>query len=221
MNILVVAAHPDDEILGAGAAIARHADEGDQVHVLILAAGLDSRPLTSSANAHALLKEQAHRALKIVGGRSIAFADFPDNALDTVPLLAVVKQVEAAIAQHHPHTVYTHWSGDLNIDHTITARAVMTACRPLPNATVRRILSFEVTSATGWDANAIPFRPTIFLNATNTLDRKLKALSQYEGEMRPFPHARSLEGVTARARAWGAQVGLAAAEPFELIREVA
>lgn len=220
MNILVIAAHPDDETLGAGCAIARHADDGDRVHILIMAAGLDSRDGSADASAHAALHDQARKAARILGAVGVEFVDFPDNAMDTIPLLTAVKRVEQAIAKYRPHTIYSHTASDLNIDHVITARAVMTAARPLPGAIVRRILAFEVPSASGWDAAAPPFRPNMFLNAEGLVERKLSALAAYEGEMRPFPHARSMEGVRARHVAWGAQVGFSAAEPYELVRDL-
>ncbi|HAH11103.1 MAG TPA: GlcNAc-PI de-N-acetylase [Alphaproteobacteria bacterium] len=220
MSILVVAAHPDDEVLGAGCAIAAHADRGEAVHILIMAAGLDSRGEAATTSAHDRLKEQARAAALVLGARSVAFLDFPDNAMDTVGLLHVVKPIEAMIEQTSPHTVYTHSASDLNIDHKITARAVMTAARPLPGASVKRILAIEVPSATGWDAHAAPFQPNTFLDASNTLARKLAAMECYPDELRSFPHARSLRGIKARAVSWGAQVGMPAAEPYQLLRNL-
>ena len=219
MSILVVAAHPDDEVLGAGATIARHAKTGDKVTVLILATGLDSRG-AADAQAHRVLRHQAETAASILGVRDLKFADFPDNRMDTIALLDVVKAIEDLAGRVNPQTVYTHCARDLNVDHEITARAVATAFRPLPNASAKRILAFDVPSATDWNPSAAPFAPTTFIDATATLETKLKAMACYEGELRPFPHARSLEAIRARAVAWGTHVGLAAAEPFELLREI-
>lgn len=219
MNILVVAAHPDDEVLGAGATIARYAKAGDKVTTLILATGLDSRG-TADADAHRALRNQAEKAAGILGTHELRFASFPDNRMDTVALLDVVKTIEDLAARTNPEIVYTHCARDLNVDHEVTARAVATAFRPLPNASARRILAFDVPSATDWNPSAAPFAPTTFVDATNTLETKLKAMACYEGELRPFPHARSLEAIRARAVAWGTHVGLPAAEAFELLREI-
>jgi N-acetylglucosamine malate deacetylase 1 len=219
MNVLVVAAHPDDEVLGAGATIARHTKAGDKVTVLILATGLDSRG-TADAQAHRNLRHQAEMSANILGVRDLRFADFPDNRMDTVALLDVVKAIEDVAGRTNPETVFTHCVRDLNVDHEIAARAVATAFRPLPNASTRQLLAFDVPSATDWNPSAAPFAPTTFVDATSTLETKLKAMACYEGELRPFPHARSLEAIRARAVAWGTHVGLAAAEPFELLREI-
>ena len=219
MNILVVAAHPDDEVLGAGATLARHAKAGDQITVLILAMGLDSRG-TADAEAHRALRHQAEKAAAILGVVDLRFAGFPDNRMDTVALLDVVKAIEDLAARVNPEIIYTHHARDLNIDHEITARAVATAFRPTPGASAKRILAFDVPSATDWNPSAVPFAPTVFIDASATLETKLKAMACYEGELRPFPHARSLEAIRARAVAWGTHVGLSAAEPFELLREI-
>jgi LmbE family N-acetylglucosaminyl deacetylase len=219
MNILIVAAHPDDEILGAGATIARHAKAGDKVTTLILATGLDSRG-EASVNAHRKLRAQADKAAGIVGTSELHCASFPDNRMDTVALLDVVKAVEDIAGRANPEIIYTHCARDLNVDHEVTARAVATCFRPQPNAHAKRILAFDVPSATDWNPSAAPFAPTTFIDATNTLETKLRAMACYEGELRPFPHARSLEAIRARAVAWGTHVGLAAAEPFELLREI-
>lgn len=219
MNILIVAAHPDDEVLGAGATIARHAKAGDKVTVLILATGLDSRGV-ADAGAHRLLRRQAEQAASILGVADLRFAAFPDNRMDTVALLDVVKAIEDFAARIAPQIVYTHNARDLNIDHEITARAVATAFRPIPGGPAKRILAFDVPSATDWNPSAAPFAPTVFVDASATLEAKLKAMACYEGELRPFPHARSLDAIRARAVAWGTHVGLAAAEPFELLREI-
>jgi len=219
MNILIVAAHPDDEVLGVGATIARHAKAGDKVTTLILATGLDSRG-SADADAHRKLRGQADKAAAILGTQELRFASFPDNRMDTVALLDVVKAIEDIARRINPEIVYTHCARDLNVDHEITARAVATAFRPQPNSCATRLLAFDVPSATDWNQNAAPFAPTTFVDAAATLEIKLKAMACYDGELRPFPHARSIEAIRARAVAWGTHVGLAAAEPFELLREI-
>lgn len=230
-NVLVVAAHPDDEILGVGATAARHADEGDEVHVLILAEGATSRgPLGAGARdarAHAAeldaLRAAAGAAAEVLGTRPPRFAGLPDNRMDSLDLLDVVKAVEAVVAEVRPSVVYTHHGGDLNVDHLVTHRAVLTACRPLPGGGgPEAVYTFETLSSTEWGSpdQEVAFRPTRHVEVSAQLARKLDALRCYAGEMRPFPHARSIEAVEALARLRGAQSGLPAAEAFGVVREV-
>jgi len=153
MNVLVVAAHPDDEVLGAGGTITRHIREGNQVTIAILGEGITSRsssPSDTDQSALESLRKDAHTAARIMGCSDLRLYGLPDNRFDTLGLLDVVKIVENLINEVQPEVIYTHYHGDLNIDHGITARAVLTACRPLPGYSIRRILSFEVPSSTGW-----------------------------------------------------------------------
>ena len=223
MKVLVVAAHPDDEVLGAGGTIARHVREGDAVTVLILGSGLSSRltgPEALAADDQLALRDDAQAAMAVLGVTDLRLLDLPDNRFDRLDLLDIVKQVEAVAGEVRPEIVYTHHPGDLNIDHQRTAMAVLTACRPQPGSPVRRILAMEVASATGWGDPGQPFVPTVFIGIDTALEAKIEAMAAYQGELREFPHARSLPSLEARARAWGAQVGLEAAEPFMLLREV-
>jgi LmbE family N-acetylglucosaminyl deacetylase len=217
--VAVITAHPDDEVLGFGGVIARHVQRGADVRILILATGLASRG-TAEAQQLAELQEQGRRAAAILGAR-IEFADFPDNRMDSVPLLDVVQRVEAFLAGFAPVRVYTHHAGDLNIDHRVAQSAVLTACRPLPGATVRTVLAGEVNSATDWAGpGAMPFMPTEYCDISSTLELKLKAMACYAGELRDWPHARSLDGIRAQARFRGAQAGLEAAEAFVTLRRL-
>lgn len=222
-NVLVVAAHADDEALGCGGTIRRHVDAGDRVEVLFLTNGVGSR---TDADAAAVERRRnaMQAALKILGVQHYACHDFPDNALDTVPLLEVVRVI-GEFAGHFEDIdyVYTHHAGDLNIDHQVAHRAVMTQFRPQPHTIhPKSILSFEVPSSTGWfgASGAKPFVPNYFVNITATLKAKQAALDTYAEEMRPWPHARSLEAVKSLAAYRGASVGLEAAEAFLLERAV-
>lgn len=223
MRICVVAAHPDDEVLGAGGAIARHIDAGDSVTILILGSGLSAR-LQSADELDpknlAALQSDAQRSMAVLGVTDLRMLDFPDNRFDSVNLLDLVKATETVLHDVQPEIVYTHHFGDLNIDHQRTAAAILTACRPQPGYCVRRILAMEVPSATGWGDPSQNFVPTVFMDIGSVLERKLQAMSLYQSELRPFPHARSLPSIQARARSWGSQVGLTAAEPFVLLREI-
>jgi N-acetylglucosamine malate deacetylase 1 len=223
---LVIAAHPDDEVLGCGGAIARMADEGWAVDILILAEGLTSRePVRDTGGQRAnldALGDCARRAAAILGARGVRLESFPDNRMDGVDLLDVVKCIEHEIERCRPQRVLTHHLGDVNVDHGVAHRAVAAACRPLPGASVREVLYFEVPSSTEWSgAHSTPtFCPSLFVDIGATLERKLRALAEYAGEMRPFPHPRSLAAVEHLARWRGASAGCAAAEAFEIGRRI-
>jgi len=219
--ILVVAAHPDDEALGAGGTLARDADAGHRVRVLFLTDGVGARGAADAAAAER--RAAAEAAAARLGIAETRFLSFPDNALDTVPLLSIVQAVEAMAAEAPPETVYTHFGFDLNIDHRIAFQATMTAFRPQPGCRVRRILAFETRSSTEWAGSppALAFCPTVYVDVAATMARKRAALAAYAAEMRPAPHARSLEALDALAVLRGAEVGLAAAEAFVLVREIA
>ncbi len=225
-TVLVVAAHPDDEILGCGATMAKHVKAGDAVHVLILAEGVtsrdDKREKSSRKQALSALAKAAQAANNIIGVTSLTLLDFPDNRMDSVDLLDIIKPIEAMIQKLKPAIVYTHHAGDVNIDHQRTHAAVVTACRPTPKHPVKRLLFFEVASSTEWQppGSAPPFVPNWFVDVSKTLPLKLKALEAYESEMRPWPHARSIEALEHLARWRGASVGCNAAEAFIVGRSV-
>tara|TARA_B100001093_G_C26485018_1_gene866525 strand:+ start:79 stop:765 length:687 start_codon:yes stop_codon:yes gene_type:complete len=226
MKYLVVAAHPDDEVLGCGGSIAKWSKDGNNVDVLIMAEGATSRHRNrdrlSSQKELSQLSHCAKKAGKILGISSIDLLDFPDNRMDSVHLLDVVKSIEETINKKKPDVVITHHSGDLNIDHQIVQKAVIVACRPQPGHSVKRILSFEVQSATEWQSPSFgsPFIPNWFENIENTLPQKLKALEIYQSEMHPWPHSRSLKAVKNLARWRGASIGYKAAEAFMVLRNI-
>lgn len=219
MNILVVAAHPDDEVLGASGTMARHAAAGDRVSVLICTTGLTSRGPVEAEEIEAL-RNSAERAADVLGASPPTFLAFPDNAMDTVPLLEVIRAVSEAVDTADAEMIYTHHPGDLNIDHGIVARAVLTACRPLPGHRLQAIYGFETMSSTEWApaSLATPFTPSHFVDITDQLETKLAALQCYQSEMRPFPHARSHEALASLARLRGAMAGFPAAEAFVPLR---
>lgn len=219
-SVLIVAAHADDEVLGCGGTIARHVAEGDVVHIVFMADGVGSR-------AHGETYQLQHRnlardeALKILGVSEYNALDFPDNRMDSVPLLDVVQALEPIIEQVQPTRVYTHHSDDLNVDHCVTHQAVMTACRPMPGSSVREILTFEVMSSSEWATPSVaPFVPNTFVDISDYLPNKLEALAAYEMEMRSVPHSRSVAHIEALALHRGNCVGIDAAEAFMVIRMV-
>lgn len=217
-TVLVVAAHSDDEALGCGGTLARHVAEGDSVHAIFLADGVSSRPKTGKKDLAVRMKA-AQLAHKILGLQSIQYLGLPDNQLDSLPLLDIVQPLEKLIQLIAPQIIYTHHIGDLNIDHRITHQAVLTACRPLPDSLLKEIYAFEVVSSTEWNSSGqSPFLPTVFVDISNYLDCKMKALKAYGLEMRNAPHARSLENIQALAVHRGHSVGVSAAEAFMPIR---
>lgn len=222
MNVLVVAAHPDDEVLGCGGTMARLAAEGHRVSVAILGQGAAARFAPDSREAAAEvagLQEKSRAAARILGAAEVRHFGLPDNRFDTVDLLDVVRLLDALAAEFEPEVVYTQHGGDLNVDHAATFRAALTAFRPLPGSTVRELFAYEVASSTEWAFGQFDpaFRPDTFLDVTAHLDRKLAALAAYEGEMRAFPHPRSERAVRAQAELRGAAVGVAAAEAFDTV----
>lgn len=225
MKVLVVAAHPDDEILGCGGTMRRLADEGHEIHTLILAEGITSRQGVSAEEATQLLaklKQDAETSNNTVGARGVKLLDFPDNRMDTVALLDVVHELENEIERLQPDTVFTQHGGDLNIDHDRTFRAVLTATRPMQNTPVRTVYAYEVASSTEWAlAKFEPrFTPDTFFDISKTLEHKVRAMESYESEARPFPHPRSPEALRAQAKRWGSASGFEAAEAFQTVRRL-
>jgi N-acetylglucosamine malate deacetylase 1 len=223
--VAVVAAHPDDEVLGCGGVMARHARDGDAVHVLIIAEGATSRGESRSREAHqsalSELREAAIAANRILGAASVELLQFPDNRLDSVDLLEIVKSVELFLGKFEPELVYTHFHGDLNRDHQIVSESVQVACRPVPGSRIRELLMFEVASSTGWRSEStMQFSPNSYHDISDTLESKMRALAAYAAEMRPWPHARSMEAVESQAKWRGASVGLDAAEAFVVARRI-
>lgn len=224
--VLVIAAHPDDEVLGCGGTVARLAAEGREVQIAILVEGLTSRDDQRDAVKHAAalagLKSTARHVASLLGARALHSFDLPDNRLDTVAMLDVVKICESLIQRIQPTVVLTHHAGDLNVDHRVIAQAVLTATRPIAGRPVLQVIAFEVASSTEWAFQRIEplFRPNLFVDIETTLTRKIAAMKAYDGEYRPFPHPRSAEALQAQAKRWGSTAGLMAAEAFEIVRSI-
>jgi len=222
--VLVVAAHPDDEVLGCGATMARLAAEGQPVHIAILGEGITSRSSRDDSGAELLrrLHQQAEAAALKIGAKDVVLFKLPDNRLDTLPMLEIAKLIEDLIQELRPAVIYTHHPGDLNVDHGIVHRAVLIATRPVLGHPVRQILTFEVPSSTEWAFQKIEpvFRPNVFVEVSKTLDAKIAALACYDSETRDFPHPRSEQALRAIATRWGSVSGCTAAESFELVRSI-
>lgn len=225
-TVLALFAHPDDEVLGCGGTLARHAASGDRVVALFLADGETARQTRydpAAFNSQIVRRQEAARAAAgILGCDPPRFLAFPDNRLDSLPLLDVVQAIQAKLGDLVPDVVYTHHAGDLNVDHRVAHHAVLTLYRPLPRRPSPKILAGETLSSTEWGTGATGpyFQPTVYVPISAQLDTKIAALGQYRDELAPFPHPRSIEAVRALAAVRGAQVGVAAAEAFVLVREI-
>lgn len=226
-KVLVVAAHPDDELLGCGGTILRHVANGDKVHIMIMAEGLTSRDNQRNVDLRegelSELHKNAHKVAHFLGAEKLILLNFPDNRMDSVELLDVVKQIEAAVKAFCPDIVYTHHAGDVNIDHLITHKAVVTACRPLPGNTVKELYFFETLSSTEWQIPTADtmFMPQVYVDVEKYMGEKIEALHLYDSEMREYPHSRSYEAIENLAKYRGFTVGKLFAEAFELGRYVA
>jgi len=220
-NILVVAAHPDDEVIGCGGTIKKLKEEGHNIFIMILGEGITSRKQESDKKRIAQeimeLKDNSIKANKILGSEAVFFRNFPDNKFDSVPLLEIVQCIEEVKDKIQPAIVFTHFKHDLNIDHRITYQAVLTATRPMKDETVKEIYSFEVLSSTEW-AFPTRFSPNVFYDISNTINDKLIALSNYDSELRDSSHPRSPSAIWNNARLWGQKMGVEYAEVFQCIR---
>ena len=217
-NILVVAAHADDEVLGCGGTLAKHIHQGDVVKVIFMTNGVSSR-LGSSSSDKSNREIAMIQALKVLGIEDYQCFDFPDNQMDSVPLLNIVQTIEQVISSFAPDTIYSHYSHDLNVDHQITHQAVMTACRPIKGSSVKKILSFEVLSSTEWQTpNHANFRPQYIVDISQYWSVKEQALVCYQEELRESPHSRSLNCISALATLRGETHGMVKAEAFQVER---
>lgn len=225
MRTLVIVAHPDDEVLACGGTVRKLANEGHEVFIAILGEGITSRYKEREEAKSPLLDDLhvcAERVATMLGARKFIHRALPDNRFDTLPTLDVVKIVEELVEEICPHTIYTHHAGDLNVDHRVVHRAVLTATRPIEGHVVRDIYACEIASSTEWSFQRFDpmFRPNVFVDISSTLDVKLASMEVYTSEKRAFPHPRSPEALRATALRWAAATGCMAAEAFELIRSL-
>jgi LmbE family N-acetylglucosaminyl deacetylase len=219
--VLVVAAHSDDEALGCAGTIAKHVASGDKVHVLFMTDGISSRHVVNHKMVERERQNSAQKAAAILGTTSIQTLNFPDNKMDSVPLLDITQVLEEVILKIQPEIIYTHHVGDLNVDHQITSKAVMTACRPQPDFCVKEIYVFEVLSSTEWNTPGVEFfSPNVFIDITDYIDLKKQVLEVYSEEMRQSPHSRSVDNALRLNALRGNSVGVDYAEAFELIRMI-
>ena len=232
MNVLIIAAHPDDEILGMGGTIAKHTSQHDNVTIIYMATGITARREPADYEIKSIpkkiqekwqqeiekLQQDARKSAKLLKVKTVKFFDFPDNEMDGIHLLKVVKVIEKEIKIAKPDRIYTNHYSDLNVDHKVVYNATLTACRP-SNVLVKEILCFEVLSSTEW-SYPYNFNPNYFINIENHVTKKVNAMKLFKSEIREFPHPRSSENIRNVAARWGSVCGFKAAEAFEMIRKI-
>lgn len=219
MKILVIATHPDDEVLGCGGVMARHAAAGDSVHVLVVTRGAPE--LYPPAQIEALRCELAE-AHAVLGVTAAHFLDFPAPKLDSIPNHELADAIGALLHSLQPDAVFLPHRGDVHADHRAVHQAALVAARPAGDTRIARLLAYETLSETEWGSPsaADAFLPTVFADITGHLESKLKAIACYRSQLKEFPHPRSLQAIEALARLRGSAAGYAAAEAFMLIREI-
>ncbi len=218
-RVLVIAAHPDDEVLGCGGTLCCHTARGDDVAVMLLTNGEGARAGASDENI-AQRARAAESACEVIGATLLSSQDFPDNGMDQVALIDIIRSIEADALRHAPDIVYTHCAYDLNRDHRIAREVALTIFRPQPSAPRPSIYAFQVPSSTGWQgAGAAQFTPAHFVDISAVVDQKRQALACYDAEMRATPHVRSYEGIETRDRATGMLIGVPSAEAFVVERQ--
>lgn len=226
-KLLIVAAHPDDEVLGCGGSIAAARQAGQAVRVIFLAEGITARyqpEQFDDPQVKAEIQARNDNAFKALGLLGVESSEIFVNSrhccrLDQVPQIDLVKEIEGHIRDFQPSRLMTHWSEDTNVDHGIAHRAVIAATRPIGLPFLKRILAFEVLSSSEWNTTTA-FPANAFVDITSQIERKLEAMAAYGDEMREPPHPRSAEVIRGLARFRGAQAGLAYAEAFSLMRSL-
>lgn len=231
MNILVICAHPDDETIGMGGTL-KKLTKSHKIKVVFLSEGITARRKSGYVNSPQyditheemqkmkkeieVRKKHARKALKILGVQKVRFLDLPNQELDQIPLLKIIKEIEKEIVETKSSLIFTHHHNDLNLDHRVAYEATITAARPVPGSKVSTIISFEIPAATDW-RKPYKFNPNLYIDISSQLSAKINALKAYEYEFRKPPHPRSKEMTEAVAKRWGSLSGYKASEAFEIV----
>ena len=218
-RVLVIAPHPDDEVLGCGGTIAKHVQGGDEVYLCIVT---KAYPPEWSETEIKERREEVLRVNGILGIKKTYFLDLPTVKLDTVPRKELNDAISQVVNEVQPEVVYIPHRGDVNQDHRLVFEAAIVATRPKHGPRIKRILAYETLSETEWAAPFAgdAFVPNVYVDISDTLETKLKAMAAYQTELKEYPHPRSLEAISTQAKFRGSAVGVPAAEAFMLIREI-
>ncbi len=218
-KILIIAAHPDDEVLGCFGTVSKMIKNGDEAYTLILSKGKTSR--NEGDKEQELLYQEMQNANALIGIKKVFQLDFPDNAFDSVPLLSIIQAIEEIKEDIKPNIIFTHFRHDINIDHQITSQAVLTAARPIKGETVKEIYFMEIPSSTEWNSftQQTAFIPNVFSDITDTINDKINAMKLYQSELRESTYPRSLEHLKLYSKTNGIKVGLDYSENFILVRK--
>ena len=219
MNIFIVAPHPDDEVLGCGGTIAKHTARGDKVYLCVVT---KAYPPEWPEDELREREEEVLRVNQILGIWKTDFLGFPAVGLDTVPQKVLNDSIAEVMNDVKPEVLYIPHKGDINKDHRLVFHAALVAARPKPGSPIKKILAYETLSETGWAAPVIEdtFVPNVYVDISEALETKLKAMSAYKTELKEYPHPRSLEAITCLAKLRGTAIGVEAAEAFALVREI-
>ena len=232
MKILILAAHPDDEVLGMGGTIKKLSKEGNDIKIIFMSTGILSRRkieskvskqvftkdwMKKNENNIKSLRGDAKKAGKILGVNEIEFMDFPDNEMDIVSTLMITKSIENSIKDFKPNVVYTTPQNDVNVDHQKVFASTLVATRPYKNSSLQEVISYEIPSSTEWFFPS-QFSPNIFVDISKEFTSKIKAIKAYKTEIREFPHPRSIEALEVITKRWGSVSGFNYAEAFRLVR---
>tara|TARA_A100001015_G_scaffold15960_1_gene18703 strand:+ start:7682 stop:8371 length:690 start_codon:yes stop_codon:yes gene_type:complete len=213
-KILVIAAHPDDEILGCGGTLIKLKSLKCEIEIIFMTNGVSSRNLKNPNKKILERKKSTKNVAKFIGIKKIHFLNLPDNKLDSVPLLNIIKKIKKLIKDYKPNHIFTHSEFDLNIDHRITYNAVLTSTRP-EDIDIKSLICFEIPSSTDYSFN-YKFRPNLFIDIQDFYNKKLTCLKFYNQELRPFPHPRSYENIKNLSQIRGSSVGHKISEAFEI-----
>ena len=223
-KVLVIAAHPDDEVLGMGGTIAKLVKEGDVVDVLIVTDGSSSqyRDCDNLAEIIEAKKLETRHCADILGVRDVYYGGLPDMKLDCTPHIEINQAIENVIDKVQPDTVFTHFWGDVNMDHQSVFKSTLVAARPVSGQVVRELYCYRVPSSTEWTPNKADtmFMPNYYVDIEKYAEQKYKAFACYSTELRDYPHPRSVQYLRESDRTAGLRVGLLAAEEFVMLRKI-
>lgn len=223
-KVLVIAAHPDDEVLGMGGTIAKQVKDGNTVDILIVTDGSSSQYRDSDHLAEIIeaKKKETRNCADILGVRDIYYGELPDMKLDTTPHIRINQIIEDVIDKVQPDIVFTHFWGDVNRDHQEVYKSTLVTVRPVMGQVVKELYCYRVPSSTEWTPNKADtmFMPNYFVDIEQFAEQKYKAFACYSTELRDYPHPRSVQYLRENDKVVGLRVGMLAAEEFVMLRKL-